>query len=312
MDKTSKIYVCGHNGLVGSAILKKLQNEGYCNLLTANKRDLDLVNQKAVNEFLAEKKPEFIFLCAGKVGGIIANDFQRADFIYQNLMIQANVIHAASKIPNVKLMIFGSSCVFPRDCNQPIKEEYLLTGELEKTNEPYAISKIAALKMGQAYRSQYGSNFISVMPTNLYGSNDKYDVLNSHVIPSLIKKFHDAKKNNIPTVEVWGTGTVKREFLFVEDLADACIFLMNNYDNCDPINIGTGEDVTIYEVASLIKEVVGYDGEIVHDLKKPDGTPRKLLDVSKIQELGWKHRYTLREALQLTYEHYKKKYDASR
>lgn len=304
MEKKSKIYVAGHTGLVGSAIVKQLRNEGYLNLLLSPHKELDLINQQQVNDFFYDNKPEYVFLCAGKVGGIAANNYQRGDFIYKNLMIQSNVIHAASKNAVSKLMCFGSSCVYPRNCPQPIKEDYLLSDKLEMTNEPYAISKIAAIKMCESYRAQFGLDAISVMPTNLYGEGDNYDILNSHVLPALIRKFHEAKKTKEDEVIVWGTGKPLREFMYIKDLADACIFLMNNYDGKEIINIGTGEDISIFQLSELIRRIVGYEGKVIFDTNKPDGTPKKLLDVSKLNGLGWQHKYSLEDGISATYKNY--------
>ena len=310
MQKQNKIYVAGHRGLVGSAIVRALQAQGYNNLILRAHKELDLLDQKTVTDFFQKEKPEYIFLAAAKVGGILANKTYPADFIYQNLQVQNNVIHNSYLHGVRKLLFLGSSCIYPRNCPQPIKEEYLLTGPLEPTNEPYAIAKIAGIKMCQSYDRQYGANFISVMPTNLYGPNDNFDLENSHVLPALIRKFHEAKTNNQKEVVVWGTGAAKREFLHVDDLAEACVFLMNNYDSSEIINIGAGEDVTIKELAEMIKEVIDFTGKIVWDSSKPDGTPRKLLDISALHNLGWQHNINLDEGLNLTYEWYKK-YGAS-
>ena len=308
MDKESKIFVAGHKGMVGSAVMRKLQKEGYKNLLVKSSKELDLRNQSEVEAFFEKEKPEYVFLVAGKVGGIHANNTFRADFIYDNLMIEANVIHH-SHVNGVKKLIFtGSSCIYPKMAPQPLKEDYLLSGKLESTNEPYAIAKIAGIKLCESYRIQYNSNFIYVMPTNLYGPNDNYDLNNSHVLPAMIRKFHEAKKNNKPFVELWGTGSAMREFLHVDDLANACFFLMNQYDRGDLVNIGTGEDIFIKDLALLIKEIVGYEGEIKYDSSKPDGTPRKLLDVSKIHKLGWKHTIDLRAGITAVYEEVKDLY----
>ena len=305
MNKDSKIYVAGHRGLVGSAIMRKLQQEGYTNIITRTHKELDLTNQAQTQEFFEKEKPEYVFLAAAKVGGIHANNTYPADFAYINIMIESNVIKASYDYGVKKLLFLGSSCIYPKLCPQPIKEEYLLTGPLEKTNEAYAIAKIAGLKMCQYFNRQYGTNYISVMPTNLYGPNDNFDLETSHVLPALIRKFHEAKIDNKPYVEVWGTGTPRREFLHVDDLADAVIYLMNNYDENEPLNIGTGKDITIKELAELIKEIVGYEGEIKFDTTKPDGTPRKLLDVSRLHATGWKHKIELREGIQSTYEWFK-------
>ena len=306
MEKRAKIYVAGHNGMVGSAILRKLEKEGFSNLITRNSRELDLTDQQQASDFFLTEQPEYVFLAAAKVGGIIANNTYRADFIYQNLAIQNNVIHQ-SFINNVKkLMFLGSSCIYPKMAPQPIREEYMLTGPLESSNEPYAIAKIAGIKMCEAYKSQYGCNFISVMPTNLYGYNDNYHPQNSHVLPALIRKFHEAKMRSSPHVNVFGTGTPLREFLFSDDLADACYFLMENYDEPTLINIGTGNDLTISDLASLIKTIIGFKGDIYFDSSKPDGTHKKLLDVSKLHALGWNHKIELTEGIKLAYEDFKK------
>lgn len=290
--------------MVGSAITRKLLEKGYSNLLQRRSSELDLRNQQAVSEFFAAEKPEYVFLAAAKVGGIVANNTYRADFIYDNIMIQSNVIHAAYMNGVKKLMFLGSSCIYPKMAPQPLKEEYLLNGSLEPTNEPYAIAKIAGIKMCDAYRAQYGCNFISVMPTNLYGANDNYDLKNSHVLPALIRKFHEAKINNAPSVMMWGTGEPKREFLHADDLAEACVFLMETFNEEGFVNIGTGEDLTINELALMIKEIVGYTGKIEHDLSKPDGTPRKLMDVQKLHKLGWKARIGLREGIEKVYSEF--------
>lgn len=304
MEQSAKIYVAGHRGMVGSAITRKLQQEGYTNLLQRTSAELDLRNQQAVNDFFESEKPEYVFLAAAKVGGIVANNTYRAEFIYENMMIQNNVIHAAYINGVKKLMFLGSSCIYPKLAPQPLKEEYLLTGVLEPTNEPYAIAKIAGIKMCDAYRAQFGCNFISVMPTNLYGQNDNYDLTNSHVLPALIRKFHEAKIKNASSVLTWGTGEPKREFLHADDLADACYFLMQTYNEEGFVNIGTGEDLSIKELALLIKEIVGYEGNIEHDLSKPDGTPRKLMDVQKLNKLGWKARIGLREGIEKVYSEF--------
>lgn len=298
MNKDSKIYVAGHRGMVGSAIVRKLKAEGFSNLVLKTSKELDLRDQKAVEAFFQIEKPEYVFLAAAKVGGIVANNVYRGEFIYENLMIQSNVIHHAHVIGVKKLLFLGSSCIYPKMCPQPIKEEYLLSGYLENTNEPYAIAKIAGLKTAESYRKQYGSNFISAMPTNLYGPNDNYDLQNSHVLPALIRKFHDAKANNIPSVEIWGTGSPMREFLHVDDLADASVYLMQNYEGDQHVNVGTGEDISIKDLALMVKELVGYPGELKFNTDKPDGTPRKLLDVTKIHAIGWKHKINLREGIQ--------------
>ena len=296
--------MAGHTGLVGSAIVRKLREEGYHHIITRTSQECDLTNQALTNRLFEQEKPEFVFLAAAKVGGIQANHTYPADFIYINLAIETNVIKAAHDHKVKKLLFLGSSCIFPKECPQPIKEEYLLTGPLEPTNEAYAIAKIAGLKMCQFFRKQYGNNFISAMPTNLYGPNDNYDLETSHVLPALIRKFHEAKISNAPHVELWGTGTPKREFLFVDDLADALIFLMKNYEDDEHINVGTGEDISILELAEMIKEIVGFRGEITFDRSKPDGTMRKLLDVSKISRLGWKKRITLKDGINECYRNY--------
>lgn len=302
MNKNAKIYVAGHRGMVGSAIYRKLQKEGYTNLITRTSSELDLRDSVAVADFFKSEKPEYVFLAAAKVGGIVANNTYRADFIYENLCIQNNVIHQSYLNGVTKLMFLGSSCIYPKLAPQPLKEEYLLTGLLEPTNEPYAIAKIAGIKMCEAYRAQYGCNFISVMPTNLYGPNDNYDLEKSHVLPALIRKFHEAKKSNQAQVEIWGTGSPKREFLYADDLADACYYLMLNYNDADFLNIGTGHDLSIKELALLVKDVVGYEGELAFNTSKPDGTPRKLMDVSKLHSLGWKHMIELPEGIKLAYQ----------
>jgi len=308
MNKNSKIFVAGHRGLVGSAIARNLQKRGYGNLVLKTREELDLLNAEAVANFFAAEKPEYIFLAAAKVGGIMANKTYPADFIYQNLTIQNNIIYNSYLNGVKKLLFLGSSCIYPKFAEQPMKEEYLLTGELELTNRAYAIAKIAGIIECQSFNEQYGTKFISVMPTNLYGPKDNFDLESSHVIPALIRKFHEAKENNDGKVIVWGTGSPKREFLHVDDLADACVFLMNNYDSSDIINIGTGEDMTIKELAEAIKEVVGFAGEIEWDASKPDGTPRKLLDVSRLHNLGWKHKINFKEGLKETYKWFKENY----
>ncbi len=305
MQKDSKIFVAGARGMVGSAIVRKLQKEGLTNLIFKSSKELDLRDQKQVQDFFEKEKPEFVFLAAAKVGGILANNTYRADFIYENLMIQNNVIHQAYVHKVKKLMFLGSSCIYPKLAPQPLKEESLLTGLLEYTNEPYAIAKIAGIKMCEAYRDQYGCNFISVMPTNLYGPNDNYDLKNSHVLPALIRKFHTAKKEGQKTVEIWGTGSPKREFLHVDDLADACFFLMQNYNEKGFLNIGVGDDITIKDLALLVKRIVGFEGEMVFDTSKPDGTPRKLMDVGRLNDLGWKARIPLEEGIASVYNEVK-------
>jgi GDP-L-fucose synthase len=306
MNETSRIYVAGHRGLVGSAILRRLESGGYRNLVVRTSKELDLTRQEEVEGFFRKEKPEYVFLAAAKVGGISANNTYPADFIYRNIMIEANVIHASHQNGARKLLLLGSSCIYPKFCPQPMKEEHLLTGKLEPTNEPYAIAKIAGIKMCQAFNRQYGTNFISVMPTNLYGPLDNFDLETSHVLPALIRKFHEAKLKNSPSVQVWGTGTPKREFLYVDDLADACMYLMEKFSGSDIINIGVGEDISITDLALLIKDIVGYDGEILYDSSRPDGTPRKLLDVSRLHSLGWKAKTGLREGIVKTYEWYLK------
>ncbi len=306
LEKESKIYVAGHRGMVGSAILRKLEKEGFSNLLVRTSSELDLRNQLDVSVFFNNEKPDYVFLAAAKVGGIIANNTYRADFLYENLAIQNNVIHYSYLNGVKKLMFLGSSCIYPKLAPQPLKEEYLMTGLLEPSNEPYAIAKIAGIKMCEAYRDQYGCNFISVMPTNLYGYNDNYHPENSHVMPALIRRFHEAKMNNAAEVSIWGSGSPKREFLFADDLADACFFLMQSYDDKELINIGTGQDLTIFELALLIKRIVGFEGNLLFDKSKPDGTPRKLMDVSKLHSLGWKHKISLESGLELAYTDYLK------
>jgi GDP-L-fucose synthase len=304
MNKDAKIFIAGHRGMVGSAIYRRLTALGYAKIITRTSVELDLRIQERVNEFFEAERPEYVFLAAAKVGGILANNTYRADFIYENIMIQSNIIHSAYATEVKKLMFLGSSCIYPKMAPQPLKEEYLLTGLLEPTNEPYAIAKIAGIKMCDAYRSQYGCDFISVMPTNLYGPNDNYDLQNAHVLPSLVRKFHEAKINNAPEVNIWGTGSPKREFLHADDLADACVFLMNTYSEEGLVNIGTGEDISISDLALMIKEVVGYEGSIVYDHTKPDGTPRKLMDVSKLNQLGWKFTIPLQKGLEMVYQEY--------
>ncbi|KKG07356.1 GDP-L-fucose synthase [Methanosarcina sp. 2.H.A.1B.4] len=307
MEKGSKIYVAGHRGLVGSALKRKLESKGYTNLLFRTHKELDLTNQQAVNEFFEQEKPEYVFLAAAKVGGILANSTYPAQFIYENLMIESNIIHASYKYGVKKLLFLGSSCIYPKLAPQPLKEEYLLTGTLEETNEAYAIAKIAGIRLCKHYNQQYGANFISVMPTNLYGPNDNFDLETSHVMPALIRKFHEAKVNNKPEVVVWGTGKPLREFMHVDDMADACVYLMENYDFSEIgefVNIGVGEDVTINELVELIKEVVGFEGKIKYETSKPDGTPRKLMDVTKLNGLGWKARISLKKGIERTYEWY--------
>lgn len=307
MDKQDKIFIAGHRGLVGSAIHRHLIKDGYENIITKTSSELDLRNQTAVNDFFKTHQPTYIFLAAAKVGGIQANNTFRADFLYDNIMIASNVIHTAHTHQAKKLMFLGSSCIYPKLAPQPLKEEYLLTGLLEQTNEPYAIAKIAGIKLCEAYRDQYGCNFISVMPTNLYGIGDNYDLNHSHVLPALIRKFHEAKISNAKNVTIWGTGQPKREFLYADDMADACIFLMQTYNDKNIINIGTGEDSTIMDLVKTIQSIVGFEGDLVFDKTKPDGTPRKLLDVSKIHALGWHHTTTLKDGIQLAYQDFLKK-----
>ena len=304
MLSTDKIYIAGHNGMVGSAIFRKLKKEGYDNILTMSSADLDLRDQRMVNDFFNKEKPAFVFLAAAKVGGIAANNNFKAEFLYDNLMIETNIIHAAWQNKVTKLLFLGSSCIYPRLAPQPLKEEYLLTGSLETTNEAYAIAKIAGIKMCAYYREQYGCNYISAMPTNLYGPNDNYDLQNAHVLPALIRKFSEAKRDGNPSVTVWGSGSPKREFLHVDDLAEACYFLMLQYDESSFVNIGTGEDISIKDLALLIKHISGYTGELIWDDSKPDGTPRKLMDVSRINELGWKYSISLEDGIRSVYDGY--------
>lgn len=308
MEKNSKIYIAGHKGLVGSAILRRLTNEGFTNIICKTRQEVDLLNFNQVSDFFKQEKPDYVFLAAAKVGGILANSSKKANFIYENLQIQNNIIHNSYLNGVKKLLFLGSSCIYPRMCPQPIKEEYLLSGQLEETNDAYAIAKIAGLMMCKAYNQQYNTRFISTMPTNLYGYNDNFDLNNSHVLPALLRKFHEAKINNKPSVTVWGTGTPKREFLFVDDLADGLLYLMENFDGDYAINIGTGQDVSIKELAETIRKITGYQGDIVFDTSKPDGTPRKLLDVSKINALGWSAGTSLEKGIALTYEWYLKNY----
>lgn len=300
--KDAKIFVAGHRGMVGSAIVRNLQAKGYTNILTQSRQELDLLDQKATLAYLKQEQPGYIFIAAAKVGGIQANNIYRADFIYQNLMIEANLIHGAHEANIQRLCFLGSSCIYPRDCPQPIKEEYLLTGPLEQTNEPYAIAKIAGIKLCESYNRQYDRQYISVMPTNLYGLNDNYDLNNSHVLPALIRKAHEAKQGNQSTLTVWGTGNPRREFLYVDDLAEACVFLMETGYDGPLINVGIGEDVTIRELAETVKEIVGFNGGLVFDTNKPDGTPRKLLDVSKLKNLGWNPKFTLTDGVRAAYD----------
>ena len=305
MQQHQKIYVAGHRGMVGSALVRKLQALGYTNIVTRSSAELDLRNQAAVQAFFKEEQPAFVFMAAAKVGGIHANNTFRADFIYDNLMMEANVIHAAYQYQVEKLLFLGSSCIYPKLAPQPLKEAYLLDGQLEATNEPYAIAKIAGIKLCEAYRAQYACNFISAMPTNLYGPNDNYDLQNAHVLPALIRKFHEAKMQQAPEVVLWGTGKPMREFLHVDDLAAACCFLMQDYNEAEFVNIGTGIDITIAALAQLIKEIVGYEGNIINDTTKPDGTPRKLMDVSKMKALGWSAQIDLENGIRSVYEAYK-------
>lgn len=301
MHKDARIYIAGHKGMVGSAMHRKLIKEGYSNIIVRTSKELDLTNQQAVANFFASEKPEYVFLAAAKVGGIVANNTYRADFIYQNLMIESNIIHQSYLHQVKKLMFFGSSCIYPKLAPQPLKEDYLLTGELEYTNEPYAIAKIAGIKLCESYRDQYGCNFISVMPTNLYGYGDNYHPNHSHVMPALIRRLHEAKMNKAPFIEAWGTGKPLREFLFVDDLADACYLLMEAYNEKQFVNVGCGEDISIKELIYLIKEVVGYEGDIKFDSSKPDGTPRKLMDAEKLRKMGWQPKISLKDGIQLAY-----------
>jgi GDP-L-fucose synthase len=306
MEKNNKIFVAGHRGMVGSAIVRKLKAEGFQQIITRSSKELDLRSQQAVNAFFETERPDYVFLAAAKVGGIHANNVYRAQFLYENLMIESNIIHAAHVNGVTKLLFLGSSCIYPKLAPQPIREEYLLTGLLEQTNEPYAIAKIAGIKLCEAYRDQYGDNFISAMPTNLYGQGDNYHLENSHVVPALLRKFDSAVKDGLPQVEVWGTGKPLREFMYVDDLADACFFLMDNYNEKDFVNVGTGEEVTIGELAGTVAEVTGFKGEIIFNSDKPDGTPRKLMDSAKLHGLGWKHRISLKEGLHMAYEHFQR------
>ena len=304
MEKSSKIYIAGHRGLVGSALVRNLESKGFTNIIKRTSKELDLRNQQAVQEFFKQERPEYVILAAAKVGGIHANNTYPAEFIYDNLMIQNNVIKAAHDFKVKKLLFLGSTCIYPKLAPQPIKEEYLLTGALEETNEAYAVAKIAGLEMCKFFKRQYGDNFISCMPTNLYGPNDNFDLQSSHVLPALIRKFHEAKVNHQPTVEVWGTGTPLREFIYVDDMADACIFLMENYDGEQHVNIGTGEEVSIRQLAETVKEVVGFEGDLIFNTNMPDGTPRKLTTVDKLHALGWKHKVSLKDGIQLAYDWY--------
>lgn len=308
MQTTDKIYVAGHRGMVGSAVCRALINSGFNNIVTRTSSELDLRNQNAVSEFFENEKPDYVFLAAAKVGGIVANNTFRAEFIHDNLCIQNNIIHQSYLNKVKKLMFFGSSCIYPKNAPQPLKEDYLLTGVLEPTNEPYAIAKIAGIKMCESYRDQYGCNFISVMPTNLYGFNDNYHPQNSHVLPALIRKFHEAKQNNLPNVELWGSGQPLREFMFADDLADAALFLMLNYNDKPFVNIGVGEDLSILDLALLIKKIVGFEGELTFDSSKPDGTMRKLMDVTYLHSLGWHHKINLEEGIGMAYQDFVKNY----
>lgn len=302
MEKHEKIYIAGHRGMVGSAMHRKLLAEGFNNIIVKTSAELDLTNQQAVADFFAQEKPDYVFLAAAKVGGIVANNTYRADFLYLNLMIESNIIHQAHVNKIKKLMFFGSSCIYPKLAPQPLKEDYLLTGELEYTNEPYAIAKIAGIKLCESYRDQYGCNFISVMPTNLYGYGDNYHPNHSHVLPALIRRLHEARENNSPFIEAWGTGSPLREFLFVDDLADACFLLMQNYNEKQFVNVGCGEDISIKDLIEVIKKVVGYEGEIRFDTSKPDGTPRKLMDATKLRKMGWQPKISLEEGITLAYK----------
>ena len=300
MEKNAKIFIAGHKGLVGSALVRKLSAEGFLSLILKERAELNLLDKKAVESFFETEKPDYVFLAAAKVGGIMANKLKKADFIYENLEIQNNIIHAAWKAGVKKLLFLGSSCIYPKNCPQPIKEEYLMSGYLEETNAAYAVAKIAGIKLCQSFNEQYGTNFISVMPTNLYGENDNFDLESSHVLPALIRKFHEAKKENKKEITLWGTGAPKREFLHVDDLADACVFLMNSYDSSEIINIGTGEDISIKELAQKIQKLIGFESKLIWDAEKPDGTMRKLLDVTKLNALGWKHQISLDAGLEMT------------
>ncbi|MCU0524003.1 MAG: GDP-L-fucose synthase [Elainella sp. Prado103] len=312
MDKTAKIYVAGHRGLAGSAIVRALQAQGYTNLILKTSQELDLRRQAQVEAFFAEAQPEYVFLAAAKVGGIHANNTYRAEFIYDNLILEANVIHSAYQSGVKKLLFLGSSCIYPKLCPQPMREEHLLTGFLEPTNEPYAIAKIAGLKLCENYCRQYGVSFISAMPTNLFGINDNFDLANSHVLPALMRKFHEAKLGNAPFVEIWGTGSALREFLYVDDLADALVFLMQNYSDVEFVNVGTGDEVSIKELALTIQAVVGYQGELKFDPTKPDGTPRKLLDTTKLSTLGWQPKTSLKAGIEQTYQWFATNYESIR
>lgn len=312
MEKSSKIYIAGHRGMVGSAIVRRLEENGYTNIVYRTSSELDLRNQAAVEEFFKNEKPEYVFLAAAKVGGIHANNTYPAEFLYDNLMIETNIINSAYKNSVKKLLFLGSSCIYPKFAQQPIKEEYLLTGSLEETNEAYAIAKIAGIELCKFYRRQYGANFISAMPTNLYGINDNFNLETSHVMPALIRKFHEAKMNNAEEVVMWGTGKPRREFMYVDDLADSLIHLMLNYSDEIHVNLGTGEDIEIGELANLIKEIVGYEGKITNDLSKPDGTPRKLLDVTRLNSTGFKHKVELKEGIEAVYDWFLKTQDVKK
>ncbi len=301
MNKAGKVFIAGHRGMVGGALVRKWTNQGHQHLLLKSSKELDLRNQEAVNSFFEKERPDYVLLAAAKVGGIVANNTFRAEFLYDNLMIEANLIHAAYRNGTKKLLYLGSSCIYPKMAPQPLKEEYLLTGPLEETNEPYAIAKIAGIKLCETYRDQYGCDFISVMPTNLYGPGDNYDLNTSHVLPALLRKFHEAKEKGALEVVLWGTGQPKREFMHVDDLADACYFLMENYNQKELVNIGVGEDLSIMELAQMIKEITGFDGKIVHDFSKPDGTPRKIMDVSRLTEMGWRAKINLKEGITSVY-----------
>lgn len=309
MQKDSKIYIAGHRGMVGSALHRRLSKDGFTNIITKTSKELDLRDQKAVADFFEKEKPEYVFLAAAKVGGIVANNTYRAEFLYDNLQMECNIIHQSHLVGVKKLMFFGSSCIYPKLAPQPLKEEYLLTGLLEPTNEPYAIAKIAGIKLCESYHDQYGSNFIAVMPTNLYGYNDNYHPENSHVLPALIRKFHEAKKNNAKEVSIWGTGSPLREFLFADDLADACMLLMEKYEDKSFVNIGRGEDISIKDLALTIKKIIGFEGELVFDSSKPDGTPRKLMDISKLKNMGWSPKIGFEEGIQLAYEDFLARYE---
>ena len=312
LGSDARVFVAGHGGLVGSAVVRRLEAEGFRNILTATREQLDLRDQAAVNYWFRANRPEYVFLVAGTVGGILANSTRPAEFIYDNMMIHATVVHAAHLFPVKRLLYLGSSCIYPRECPQPMKEEHLLSGLLEPTNEPYAIAKIAGIKLCQAYRKQYGCDFVSAMPTNLYGPNDNFDLASSHVLPALVRKFHDAKAEGRREVVVWGTGSARREFLHVDDLADACLFLMRRYDASEHVNVGTGEDLTIRELAEMVKDAVHPDARLVFDASKPDGTPKKLLDVSRLHALGWRHRIGLREGIESSYRWFLENHDRAR